>query len=68
MDGCVCEHSSTHHYTCRTRKHLQQSCRHIKAQAVTSKGSTLIKASAEIGMELPLLSREQEASVYINVF
>lgn len=39
----------------------------MKGQAVTSKGSTLIKTSAEIDMELPLLSREQEASVYINV-
>lgn len=39
----------------------------MKAQAVTSKGSTWVKTNAEIGMELPLLSREQEASGCINV-
>lgn len=41
----------------------------MKAQAVTSKGSTRIKykTTAEIGMELPLLSGEQEASGCMNV-
>lgn len=63
----VCKHRSMHHYTCNTRQHLQQSCRHMKGQAVTFKGSTWIETSAEIGMESPLLSGEQEASGYINV-
>lgn len=53
--------------TCNTRKHLQQSCRYMEAQAVTSKGSTWIKTSAELGMELPPLSRKQEASGCISV-
>lgn len=39
----------------------------MKAQAVTSRGSPQVKTSAEKGTELPLLSREQGASGYIDV-
>lgn len=39
----------------------------MKAQAVTSKGSPQIKTSADTGMELPLLSKQQGASGYIDV-
>lgn len=39
----------------------------MKAQAVTSKGNPQLKTSADTGMELALLTREQGASGHIDV-
>lgn len=68
VDDGVCKHRNTYHYTCNTRKQYQnfqqRHCRHVKAQAVTSKGSLQVKTKADIGMELPVIQGAGSIWVY----